>query len=176
MPIKFHDISGEFLVGKRFDNSMQSTFSRAYTESIAWLQIRVFFGIVGRNIPSLNFKRNCREIHAVIDRYLDDAIMKMAIGKHLSNKETHEPPANVVECLAASTTDRSTLRSQIIQCIMAMQETTSTLVTNTLFLLSRHPALWSSLKDEVQSVELHEDSVSKLKEMKLLQNIMRESE
>ncbi|KAI0905790.1 hypothetical protein F4823DRAFT_566440 [Ustulina deusta] len=47
----------------------------------------------------------------------------------------------LIEFLAASSDDVQFIRSQIIQGMMASQETTSALLGNTIFLLARHPKI-----------------------------------
>ncbi len=48
--------------------------------------------------------------------------------------------------------NRIEIRNQIIQEMMAAQNTTAVLISNTFFLLSRSPAIWERLRDETASV------------------------
>ena len=63
---------------------------------------------------------------------------------------------------------------QIIQILMLMQNTTSILVSNTLFLLSRNATVWASLRKDITGSETEKSLKEKLKNIQTLQNVMRE--
>lgn len=63
-------------------------------------------------------------------------------------------------------------RSQILQGMMASQETTSALVGNTLFLLYRHPGHWEKVHDEVIKKGEHRVKNDALFKTKVPQNIL----
>ncbi|KAI0197966.1 cytochrome P450 [Astrocystis sublimbata] len=58
---------------------------------------------------------------------------------------------------------------------MNMQETTATLVSNTVFLLSQHPEIWVQLKEDVAQTDITKLTPEMLKSMTLVWNILRES-
>ena len=51
--------------------------------------------------------------------------------------------------MAEQTDDGETLRNEILQALMAAQNTTAALISNVFFLLSRHQSIWRQLRHEV---------------------------
>lgn len=60
--------------------------------------------------------------------------------------------------------------------MMAAQDTISVLISNTLFLLSRHPAIYERLREEALSIDLDVSLLlfDNLKEFKFLSNVSKE--
>ncbi|KAA8566476.1 hypothetical protein EYC84_009038 [Monilinia fructicola] len=68
------------------------------------------------------------------------------------------------------------IRSQIIQGMLVTQDTTGIVLSNTLFLLSRAPEVWSRLREEVAGIGSVEDwRAPDLKNLRLLHNCIKES-
>jgi cytochrome P450 len=55
--------------------------------------------------------------------------------------------------MAEKTGDRAFLRNQVLQAVMASQDTTSNLIGNVFFLLARHPDIWQKVRKEVLFVD-----------------------
>ncbi|KAF7536555.1 hypothetical protein G7054_g4410 [Neopestalotiopsis clavispora] len=184
----FLDMGGEFLLGRRLRDIVKSEekqppvdsthFLDAFHGAMNWLIVRVFFGVIGRNLPSPGFNRNCQSVHSFLDFYIDLALeQKLQQGVEASEFEKCTKPGlshlGMAGMLAGSTGNRHLIRSQLLQSIMCMQETTSSLVTNTMFLLSRHADIWERLRTEVES--LNDITLEALENNTLVQNILKES-
>lgn len=87
----------------------------------------------------------------------------------------HRPQQILLYSLADQTGDRTELRNQILQALMAAQETTAVLISNVFFLLSRHPAVWQRLRMEVISLGDSELDVDLLQNMRYLHSVLYES-
>lgn len=77
--------------------------------------------------------------------------------------------------LSVQTDDPDFIRSQVIQAMMAAQDTTSELLTNALFLLARHPSYWDQLRAEFVDIPEDRLSAEKLMGSSLIANILHES-
>ncbi|KAF1918279.1 cytochrome P450 [Ampelomyces quisqualis] len=73
------------------------------------------------------------------------------------------------------TDDRDFIRSQILQGMMASQETTSALLGNACFLLSRHPAYWQKIRDATSNHDLSYFDFDALLNLKIVRNIIHEA-
>lgn len=118
-------------------------------------------------------------MHQFIDHYINIALKREETKdcQNLNNQPNGEIDIrrqSLIEDLAKQTSDVPKIRSQILQGLMAMQDTTSTLVSNTLFLLSRNPGLWHRLRQEVKDLNFQVSTVKALREIVLLQNILKE--
>ena len=83
---------------------------------------------------------------------------------------------SLLDGLAEQTSDRIEIRNQIIQGMMAAQDTTVVLLSNTFFLLSRSPAIWERLRNETASVGSRPLTLEDTKNFRLLRNILYECE
>jgi cytochrome P450 len=72
------------------------------------------------------------------------------------------------------TDDMEFARSQVLQGMMASQETISVLVANCIFLLARHPSVYSDLHTAVLNEGEELFTFHRLSAFKPLQNILNE--
>jgi hypothetical protein len=189
-PSKFLNMAGEFLIGRRLDDFTpedglrppvtSQEFLKAYDGGLYWMLVRVFFGAIGRKLPSKTFVKNCRLAHAFIDHYVRLAMeQKRATSRDPSSGEftfKANQDFGMVGALTRESFDPREIRSQVLQCIMCMQGTTSALVNNTVWLLSRHPDAWESVRRDVAGRNLKDMTPKQFKDIEVLQNVLKESE
>lgn len=127
--------------------------------------------------------RSCEITHRFADYYVDKALQWRQEGTHLEKMQStggelkdHRQQHILLHGMAEQTEDRTELRNQILQALMAAQETTSILISNVFFLLSRHPIVWQRLRREVLLLEDHQITLDTLQNMKYLHNVLNESE
>ena len=120
-------------------------------------------------------------VHKFIDYYVDRALEDTK-GKappppnqHVKQTTSHHH-RSLLDGLAEQTSDRIEIRNQIIQGMMAAQDTTAVLISNTIFLLSRSPATWARLRDEIASVGSQPLTLEDTKSFRLLRNVLYECE
>ena len=97
---------------------------------------------------------SCKLTHRFAEKCVDKALeyrrqsscndFELTVKDH-----DHRPWQILLYSLAEQTDDRTELRNQILQALLAAQETTAVLISNVFFLLSRHPAVWQRLRKEV---------------------------
>lgn len=77
--------------------------------------------------------------------------------------------------LAKQTGNQKELRDQIINTLIAGRDTTASLMSSTLFMLSRRLDVWSKLQAEVQStLKGKAPTFDQIKDMKYLRNVLHE--
>lgn len=110
-----------------------------------------------------------------IDRALNDTTEKVTSESNEEVKQTTSyQHRSLLDRLARQTSDRIEIRNQIIQGMMAAQDTTAVLISKTIFLLSRNPAIWERLRAETASVGPQPLTLEDIKSFKLLRNILYE--
>lgn len=155
------------------------TFMKAFHDGLFGTGLRIILGRLSFLAPRAKWLASCGKTHEFLDYYIDQALAR----KEASEFEEGPlgSPANpkyrsMLEGLAEQTNDKVEIRSQIIQGMMASQETTSVLLSNTLFLLSRHTSIWDQLQDEISSLGQEELTYQSLSAFKLMRNIHFECE
>ena len=82
---------------------------------------------------------------------------------------------NLLYAMAELTNDRTELRNESLQALMAAGETTAVLISNVFFALSRHPEALRRLREEISSIENKELDFDLLHNMDYLRKIFNES-
>ena len=142
------------------------SFLDAFQLSLGACGIRMFLGIFRVLLPPSVTTRNWQVVHKVVDYHVNRVLNGAQTPKEDSNSLLGE--------LAHQTGDRMELRNHAIHGMMASQDTTAMLVSNTLFLLSRNPIIWDRLRSEVCSDSSAVLRLEDIKRFKLLHNILNE--
>jgi cytochrome P450 len=140
-------------------------FVKSFHKELQYSMFRVMVGPIWRLVPQKNYLNTCASAHSYIDYYIDQASKKWSTIKCRS----------LIRYLSAQTDDTIFIRSQVIQAMMAAQDTTSELLTNTLFLLARHSTYWNRLRDELAGRPEDVFSAENLLGSELIENILHES-
>ena len=90
--------------------------------------------------------------------------------------DTLRKKSSMAQNLAGQTDDIEYIRGQILQSMLASKETTAVLISNAIFLLARHPAVWRRLREEIIRHPNREDlfTFDNLTAFAYLQNILKE--
>ncbi|KAL8737122.1 MAG: hypothetical protein Q9181_001993 [Wetmoreana brouardii] len=78
--------------------------------------------------------------------------------------------------MAEQTNDERQLGNEVLQALMAAQETTAALISNVFFLLSRNKTAWQQLRQEAVALEAEGLDQESLHGMKYLRKVLNESE
>ncbi|KAL8955606.1 MAG: hypothetical protein Q9183_006585, partial [Haloplaca sp. 2 TL-2023] len=145
------------------------TFLTAFDHAMQGSGIRIALGPFKFLYPYLDsgWLKSCKVTHEFADKYVAKALE----DRHLANTR----PCTLLSGMASQTDDKLTLRNEILQALMAAQETTAALISNVFFLLSRHPSVWHRLCDEVSSAPDPEFDEKSLLNMHYLRNILNET-
>lgn len=85
-------------------------------------------------------------------RYIDDFISASLGYERREEDGSMKTGCNVLQGLAAVTTDRKQLRDQILHILVASRDTTACLLSNLFFVLARKPHIYEKLRREVISI------------------------
>jgi len=179
----FLNTSLRFLLGGNPTNGMEEapisseTFINAFHDALFGTGLRVMLGRAGFLAPKAQYLNGCKVAHEFLDFYVNQALVEKLPSS--SQSELPEPgkigQRSMIQGLAAQTDDRHYIRSQILQGMMAAQETTSALLGNTLFLLSRHPSNWQQIRSEALQKGQSLLTFDALSASKPIQNVLLES-
>lgn len=176
----------KFLLGKSLftpDSQEQSreaqTFLTAVHNSMLGMGLGFLLGPLDFLIPKSLKATAWRTAHDYIDICIETALHKKLQARgdeiHANRNESSHINRTLLEGLAQQTDNRLEIRSHILQGMMAAQDTTSILLSNTFFLLSRNPSVYERLRKEVLSLDLDSPTTfDKLRETKHLSNILNE--
>jgi cytochrome P450 len=129
--------------------------------------------------PKTSFRKSCTRAHAYIDYYIRQSLDSSSPASNskspdANRDEPHRGQRSLVQNLAAQTDDMEFIRSQVIQGMLAAQETIAVLISNAIFLLARHPNVYTALRTAVLIEGEGLFTFHALSNFKPLQNILNE--
>jgi cytochrome P450 len=124
--------------GPAFDRANQASVTRGRLMELYFLY----------SPPS--FWRDCNKVHQFVDQYVDRALKSTQSFKRTYQEEKDEPSNYVfLHELAKVTRDKTQLRSEVLNILLAGRDTTAGLLAWTFYLLARHPEKYSKLRAEI---------------------------
>ena len=110
--------------------------------------------------------------------FADELINKALSNRHLASEKSTKEPGRVtfLSQLAAETTNRVEIRSELLNLLLAGRDTTATLMANVFFELSRRPEIQSRLRREIDTnIGADLPTFEGIKSMKYLRAVLNES-
>jgi cytochrome P450 len=148
-------------------------FISSFHDALQYTLFRILLHKVWFLIPQSKYLRACRITHEYLDYYIEEALNKKEVSTLTNdNPLTNAKSTSLLAGLAIQNEDRGLIRNQILQGMMASQETTSTLLGNACFLLARHPKYWQQIRLASQGLDLDFDT---LLDLTLVRNILLET-
>jgi cytochrome P450 len=135
--------------------------------------MRIALGPLSFILPKKRWLEACAKSHRFADHYVQKALSyreEFLTGK-INSKSSKA--SILLYNMAEQTGDPIYLRNQILQALMAAQETTANLLGNIFFLISRNPDVFRKLKSEVLTID-GDLNYNRLMGMKYLQNVINE--
>ena len=136
--------------------------------------MRMALGRLNFVLPRKQWQEACNVVHRYIDYHIERVLSKDKLEQDSSQGEPKLGKKSLVFELAKQTGDTIEIRNQILQGMMAAQDTTSHLLSNTLFLLSRDPSAWERVREEALALGLSRLDFESLRQMSFLGNVLRE--
>lgn len=121
-------------------------------------------------IPNPTWHKMVKKVHGFADELIQQAIEEVNSGK-ISEKHRYV----FLYSLLDQTRDPYTLRSELLNILLAGRDTTAGLLTNTWHVLSKRPDIWAKLKDEVDGLGGERPDYHSIKEMRYLKWVLNES-
>lgn len=149
-------------------------FLKAFHEALSGTGLRIGLGPFKHLLPNKKWREACAITHRFADHYVNQGLeyRQKFLSKELDPSETSK--ANILLYnMVEETGDRIFLRNQILQGLVASQDTTSSLLGNVFFLLARHPSVWQKLRCEVLSVNDTQDYGTLMK-LEYLKKVLKE--
>ncbi|KAK2012508.1 cytochrome P450 [Colletotrichum eremochloae] len=154
------------------------TFAEAFHEAQVWITNRIRLRGLYWLAPSGTGKKATDYIRSYTDHYV-----RMALGGSEKPRvaEKEDKGYSLLDTLVEQTRDEGELRDQILGLLLAGRDTTATLLSWTLLLLARHPAVFERLRAEVvrdfgeYGSPIDNIDFGALKASKYLQHVLRES-
>ncbi|GAP92080.1 putative cytochrome P450 [Rosellinia necatrix] len=145
--------------------STADDFVKAFHSALFYSMFRVILGRAWNLLPQKKYNEVCTAAHSYLDYYINEALAG----------DAKQQSGSVIQGLSAQTEDLNFIRSQVIQAMMAAQDTTSELLTNALFVLARHPNYWEQLHSEFAGKPDEDFSADNLLKSKLIMNVLHET-
>ncbi|KAL8691659.1 MAG: hypothetical protein Q9218_003159 [Villophora microphyllina] len=150
--------AGEATFASAFNTAQDFVAKRMRLQDLYWL------------VGGKGFAAACDDVHRFADQIID---------RNLSRDDEGRSSGKYVflDFLEKNTSNRTELRSQIINILVAGRDTTACLLSWTFFLLVRHPKVLAKLREEISSTlkGSTEFTRSELRRMNYLHNVLKES-
>lgn len=173
------DFTTEFLFG----TSTASLTERPDKDALAFLSaFQSAQASIGRKseLPQIttrilnpDFRKACSTCRDTVEGYIDQAHERARHG--LANAGATSSTYVLVDELVRLTTDRKSIRGQLLNAFFAAHDTTATLLTNTLFNLARNPDVYGKLRVEILALEASLLDPVGLTKATYLRNVVRET-
>ncbi|KAH7090760.1 putative P450 monooxygenase [Paraphoma chrysanthemicola] len=175
------DIATEFLFGRSTDSLKREEKTKDVAEFVDAFEYcsnplsseqYAKWGYIGPLLPDKKRKTSAQNIKDFVDNIVDEELA----AKSTDPDAKHTRYIFLDELLSA-TSDRTTIRSELLNILLAGRDTTAALLSNMLFSLSHSPAILSRLRAEIaETVGTDVPTYEQLKDMKYLRAIIYESQ
>jgi cytochrome P450 len=148
----------------------ESNFANAFNIAQDFVAKRMRLQDLYWLVGGKKFDTACKDVHRFADQIID---------RNLSRDSKNDDSGKYVflDFLEKNTSNRTDLRSQIINILVAGRDTTACLLSWTFFLLVRHPKVLQKLRDEISTTLQGRTEIarSELRRMDYLQNVLKET-
>lgn len=176
------DSATEFLFGESTDslsNDSDEGFAGAFNRSQDVVAMRSRFGPWVKRLPSLfgvaNMEKDQKFVHDFVDYYVEKGCAKRDQLRAEKQSEKTSDRYIFIDELVNQTDDRTRIRSECLNILLAGRDTTASLLTNVWWILSRRPDLWTKLQTEVASLDGTHPTFEQLKDLKFLRAFLNET-
>ena len=171
------DVTTAFLFGESVKSlsgtasGSQGSFADAFNVAQDFVAKRMRLQDLYWLVGGRKFREACKTVHSFADGIIERGLSRDKTVDEAQNKYVF------LDSLAENCQDRTALRSQIINILVAGRDTTACLISWTIFLLIRHPKAFQKLKEEIASRLSNKVDMTRsdLRQMKYLQNVLNES-
>ncbi|KAL9115067.1 MAG: hypothetical protein Q9227_000861 [Pyrenula ochraceoflavens] len=187
------DTSTEFFLGESIQSlSPESSFNAedfltAFDTALKGVAKRNKKGRFGfLHFWGSDWKKACAKVHRFIDRYVEKALQEQKSNCPATDSEkpksgqeyTKSKKEKVVllHDMAKETSDKIELRNQILNVFFPARDSTAIALSNTMYLLARHPRVWNKLRADVLSLGDKPLTFENLKSLPYLRHTINEEE
>jgi cytochrome P450 len=126
-------------------------------------------------LPNRSWLKACKKTHDFADVYVDRALEYRHQLLTEATDKTEAKQRTLLYHMAQRTSDKTVLRDQIVQAMMAATETTASLISTVVHVLANRPDVFATLRAEILAMGSVELDFDQLNRLKYLQNVILES-
>lgn len=150
-------------------------FLDAFRDGFNGCGLRIALGPLNFLMPKGSWLKACAKVHEFADVYVERAMAYREESDKLEHKKSHADERTLVVNMVQHTSDRTVLRNQMVQAMMAATETTASLVVHVIRNLAMHPEVFERVRTDVLSLGDDALSFETLPRIRSLQNVINES-
>jgi cytochrome P450 len=172
-----HSTNSLRMVGQEDEKNEDVIFGKAFNFAQADIATRLRLGIFNRFRNNDKGEEAIQICHRYIERFVDDALAfrkQLDVEKQTSSEKDEK--YYFIQEVAKQTTDKTRIRDELINILLAGRDTTASLLSNMFFQLSKRPEIYAKLRKEVASLDGRLPTYEELKNLKYLQWCMNECE
>jgi len=176
------DSATEFLFGESTDSLSKDSedgFAGAFNRSQDNIAMRSRFGPWVKRLPFLfdlgSMDKDQKFVHDFVDYYVEKACAKRDQQRTEKQSEKTSDRYIFIDEIVRQTNDRTRIRDECLNILLAGRDTTASLLTNVWWLLSKHQDLWAKLQTEVASLDGAHPTFEQLKDLKFLRAFLNET-
>lgn len=169
------DSATELLFGEgtHFLENPRERFAEAFDGSLDFVGLVSRVGSLAYPFKPSRVKEYDRYLYEFSDYYVDKAIAARQNSQQKTGEAEPERYTFVNE-LARQTNDRTRIRSELLNILLAGRDTTASLLTNVWWVLARRPDVFERLQTETRTLENGEVTLESLKSLKYLRAVLNE--
>lgn len=131
------------------------------------------------HIWDADWKRAYTKVHRFIDRYVEKALRAQQYNcaeTEKSRDDVYGNPEKVILLydMAKETSDKVDLRNQILNVFFPARDSTAIALSNTIYLLARHPGVWNKLRADILDLGKKPLTIENLKSLAYLRYTVNE--
>ena len=163
-------------------NEESNELLKTYTAALKRLGFRIVLGrlMIFRLWDSTYVKLSSK-IHAVIDKYIDNALARRQEQKNKSSSSisnadnTAKERFIIVDELVKLTDSREEIRNQLLNIFLPTRDAAGIALSGALFHLARHPDSWKKLRVEVLAIKDQKVTYDVLQSLTYMKAVLNES-
>ena len=157
-------------------NEFAGAFARAQDGALN----RMRFGFLYAALPDKRYQRDIATVHAFLDRLIDIAFARRARRKAAAASDDDAGRYIFADELISRNPDRTWLRGELLNILLAGRDSTASLLSNVWFELSKRPDIFAALKAEIDNLlpggrAAAPPTYERLKSAKYLRAVLNES-
>ncbi|XXH01582.1 hypothetical protein Hte_007942 [Hypoxylon texense] len=137
--------------------------------------LRIALGPLSFLMPKGSWLKACDKVHKFADMYVDRAIEYRNEVSSVGASQDKTKQRTLLFNMAQATADRTVLRNQVVQAMMAATETTASLISHAIRNLASNPSIAAQVRAEVLAVGNKPLDFDQLPRIKSLQHVITET-
>ncbi|KAI0018328.1 cytochrome P450 [Xylariomycetidae sp. FL0641] len=150
-------------------------FLDAFQAAVNGCGLRIALGPLSFLMPKSAWLKACESVHQFANVYVNRAIEYRNKTSLVEDDEAKRHSRTLLFNMAHKTDDRTLLRNQAVQAMMASTETTASLISHVIRNLASHPTICARVRDEVLALGDAPLDFDQLPRIKSLQHVITET-